>query len=389
MTLVTKSEQAYVGRVFAWRDCQIQRDFRQIPTAADAGATVDRRIDVRTDIYPRALLSRDVEVRPLNIGTRTADERTAGVAFWEYLENVAPVYNETTTWSRYLEPFVDAADERWRWGLERRTEPKLVYSAGKASACNAVAPVIASRLPLREPHFGVFGFLLALGSMSLLIGWVSFGTRKLFFGDIDGETAPPGRGPVGSLLQPPDEIWAQAEYAPIKDCFDDDPTKEWSDRGQYATRRAVIDAIRDKVRPYYLSKWQACSAEEKLLLIQLVEEGYANPKQDEVVRKLLQAQLLRLDPVLRPMNQSFALFVAANTEPEQVRKQERAQRGLRWSLVRTLLVAALLLIMVFLALTQRDVVEVWIAYLGTAGAGTIGVLKLLSLLSKSNAPKSD
>ena len=85
----------------------------------------------------------------------------------------------------------------------------------------------------------------------------------------------------------------------------------------------------------------------------------------------------------------FALFVAANTEPEQVRKQERAQRGLRWSLVRTLLIAALLLIMVFLALTQRDVVEVWIAYLGTAGAGTIGVLKLLSLLSKSNAPKSD
>ena len=125
------------------------------------------------------------------------------------------------------------------------------------------------------------------------------------------------------------------------------------------------------------------------LLIQLVEEGYANPKQDEVVRKLLQAGLLRLDPVLRPMNQSFALFVSANTEPEQVRKQEQAQRGLRWSLVRTLLIAALLLIMVFLALTQRDVVEVWIAYLGTAGAGTIGVLKLLSLLSKSNAPKSD
>ena len=66
------------------------------------------------------------------------------------------------------------------------------------------------------------------------------------------------------------------------------------------------------------------------------------------------------------MNQSFALFVSANTEPEQVRKQEQAQRGLRWSLVRTLLVAALLVIMVFLALTQRDVVEVWVAYLGTA-----------------------
>jgi hypothetical protein len=244
-------------------------------------------------------------------------------------------------------------------------------------------------LPVREPQFGVFGFLLALGALSLLFAWVSFGTRKLFFGDIDGETAPLGRRPVGSLLQPPDEAWAKAEIAPIAADFDDDTVRDWGDPAKYSTRRAVLDRILEKVRPYYLSKWRDCSAAQKLLLMQLVEEGYANPKQDEVVRKLLQAGLLRLDPVLRPMNQSFALFVSANTEPEQVRKQEQAQRGLRWSLVRTLLVAALLLIMVFLALTQRDVVEVWIAYLGTAGAGTIGVLKLLSLLSKSNAPKSD
>ncbi len=389
MTLVAKNEQAYVGRVFAWRDCQIRSDFRQIPTPANNNATVNRRIDADADIYLPALLSRDVEVRPRSIGTRTADERTLGTAFWGYLENIAPVYNETTTYSRYLEPFVDAADERWRWSLERRNEPKLVYSAGKASACNAVAPVIASRLPVREPQFGAFGILLALGSLSLLFAWVSFGTRKLFFGDIDGETAPTERGPVGSLLQPPDPVWAKAELAPIDADFADDTVREWGDPGKYPTRRAVLDRILEQVRPYYQSKWQACSAAEKLLLIQLVEEGYANPKQDEVVRKLLQAGLLRLDPVLRPMNQSFALFVSANTEPEQVRKQEQAQRGLRWSLVRTLLIAALLLIMVFLALTQRDVVEVWIAYLGTAGAGTIGVLKLLSLLSKSNAPKSD
>ena len=389
MTLVAKSEQAYVGRVFAWRDCQIRSDFRQIPTAADDGATVSRRIDVDSDIYPRALLSRDVEVRPRSLGTRTADERTLGRSLWEYLENVAPVYNETTTYSRYLEPFVAPADERWRWSLERSNEPKLVYSAGKATACNAVAPVIASRLPVREPQFGAFGFILALGSLSLLFAWVSFGTRKLFFGDIDGETAQTGRGAVGSLLQPPDAAWVKAETAPIAADFDDETLEQWSDPEKYPTRRAVLDQILEKVRPYYQTKWNDCSAGEQLLLIQLVEEGYANPKQAEAVRRLLRAGLLRLDPVLRPMNQSFALFVAANTEPEQVRRQERAQRGLRWSLVRTLLIAALLLIMVFLALTQRDVVEVWIAYLGTAGAGTIGVLKLLSLLNRSNAPKAD
>jgi hypothetical protein len=385
MTLVAKSEQAYLSRAFAWRDCQIQSDFRQIPTPAQ-GVTVQGRIDGRSDVYQLALLSRDVSVTPAAEDGPGTTDRALSLPFWDYLENIAPVYNETTTYSRYLGPFV-AGDPRWHWRLRPSQEPQLVYSPRKV--CSVVQRSIASRLPVREPQFGAYGIVLALGSLSLLFAWVSFGTRKLFFGDIDGGTAPTGRGPVGSLLQQPDETWAQAELAPIKDCFDHDPVKEWSEREQYPTRRAVLDHILEQVRPYYVSKWQACSAAEKLLLIQLVEEGYANPKQAEVVRKLRKDGLVRLDPVLRPMNQSFALFVSANTEPEQVRKQEHAQRGLRWSLVRTLLVAALLVIMVFLALTQRDVVEVWVAYLGTAGAGTIGVLKLLSLLSKSNAPKSD
>jgi hypothetical protein len=229
MTLMTKNEQAYVGRAFAWRDCQIRSDFRQIPTPADDGATVRRRVDAQADIYLRALLSRDVELRPRSVGTRSADERTLGARFWRYLGNIAPVYNETTTYSRYLAPFVEAGDERWRWGLERGNEPKLVYSAGRASACNAVAPVIASRLPLREPHFGAFGILLGLGSLALLFAWVSFGTRKLFFGDIDGESAPAGRPPAGSLLQPPDEMWARAEVAPIEAGFDDRTIESWGD----------------------------------------------------------------------------------------------------------------------------------------------------------------
>jgi hypothetical protein len=389
MTLVTKNEQAYVGRAFAWRDCQIQSDFRQMPRPADGGAALRSRIALSTDIY-LATLSQDFRRDSRDVATLpTIVDRLPARQFWRYLENVAPVYNETTTYSRYLEPFTAADDPRWRWDLVRGEEPLLLYSHGKASACNDVVPALAGRLPMREPQFGAFGILLSLASLSLLLAWVSFGSRKLFFGDVDAQTTPAGRAPVGSLLQPPDPAWVSAEVAPIGSHFSHDAVWEFGDSAKYATCRAVLDSILKKVRPDYESRWQSCSDEEKLLLIQLVEEGYANPKQDEVVRRLLAAGLLRLDPVLRPMNQSFALFVAANAQPDQVRKQEHANRGMRWSLVRTLLIAALLLIMVFLALTQRDVVEVWIAYLGTAGAGTIGVLKLLSLLSKSNAPKSD
>lgn len=398
MTLVTKAEQAYVGRAFAWRDCQIQNDFRQIPTPD--GAAVERRIKIAptaaqgpgpaySDIYPGAALSRGVEVAPRALDSLArGDDWPLGLRFWEYLANVAPVYNETTTYSRYLGPFVRSEDARWSWRLAS-DEPKLVYSRGNGSACDALVPSIASRLPMREPHFGVVGFIFSLAGLSLLFAWVGFGSRKLFFGDIDVPAMAAGRWPIGSLQQPPDSTWLQAEVEPLGSRFSRETLAQWCDSKTYPTRRVVLDRILEQVRPYYESQWQTRSEEEKLLLIQLAEEGYANPKQAEVVRRLLQAGLLRLDPVLRPMNQSFALFVAANTRPEQVRKQEQAYRGLRWSLVRTLLIAALLLIMVFLALTQRDVVEVWIAYLGTAGAGTIGVLKLLSLLNRSNAPKPD
>jgi hypothetical protein len=389
MTLVAKSEQAYVGRAFAWRDCQIQNDFRQTPLAPNADAAVRNRRDVTSDFYPVAALSDELHTLSRDPPTHAGIvERTLGARLWRHLENIAPVYNETTTYSRYLEPFVAGSDLRWRWDLASDADPQLVYWQGKASACNAVVPTLASRLPMREPHFGAPGFVLALAFLSLLFAWVSFGSRKLFFGDVDGHTKPATR-PAGSLHQPPDLPWLRAEVAPLTTRFSEEQLTAWCNAESYPTRRAVLDALLERVQPDYESRWNSCTDDQKLLLIQLVEEGYANPKQDDVVRKLLKADLLRLDPVLRPMNQSFALFVAANTQPEQVHKQEQAHRGLRWSLVRSLLIAALLLIMVFLALTQRDVVEVWIAYLGTAGAGTIGVLKLLSLLSKSNTPKSD
>ena len=71
--------------------------------------------------------------------TFTADERTLGVAFWEHLENIAPVYNETTTYTRYLEPFVEAADDEM--ALEHRdaaTSRSSCTGRASASACNAM-----------------------------------------------------------------------------------------------------------------------------------------------------------------------------------------------------------------------------------------------------------
>jgi len=247
-----------------------------------------------------------------------------------------------------------------------------------------------------EPHFDWLGVLVALGFVSVLFAWTTFAARRLFFGDIEIESRRTHHAQEGLPLVvqperldlPPDLAWARAEVAPIFDPYlhiSDEMLKELCEK--CTTRRAVVDRILELERTFYDSGWQKCNDEEKLLLTQLVEEGFANPRQNEIVRRLMKRGLIRRDPALRPMNDSFALFVESQAQPEDIRHQETVHRGMRWSLVRTVLIGAVLLILIFLSVTQRDVVDVWIAYLGTAAAGAGGVLKLFGMLSRSGSQK--
>ena len=359
-----------------------------------------------SDIYLSALLSHGVQVSATRPDYKPASDRTSGHYFWQYVANLAPIYNETTTYSRYFEPTAPAADSRWTWGLDTtsasakdvRERTVLMYEHGGASTCDRSVPYIASRLPTLEPKFYWFGILVALGFMSVLFAWITFEARRLYFGDIEIEPrqtdhVDEGLPPAvqwGRLDLPPDLGWARAEVAPIFAPalrLPDEKLKELCEKS--TTRRPVVDRILEVAHPFYDSEWQKCNEEEKLLLTQLVEEGFANPRQNEIVRKLMKRGLIRRDPALRPMNDSFALFVEGHARPEDIRQQETVHRGMRWSLVRGVLIGALLLILIFLSVTQRDVVEVWIAYLATAAAGAGGLLKLFSLLSRSGSQKLD
>jgi hypothetical protein len=146
-----------------------------------------------------------------------------------------------------------------------------------------------------------------------------------------------------------------------------------------------VDKLLAQATPWYQQLWCELADEEKLLLHQLAQERFANPRQADVVRKLLQRGLLRRDPVLRPMNNSFAAFVQDQLPTEEIKALE--SEGARWHKMRGLLVAALVPLLLFLTLTQRDTVEIWIAYLGTAAAGAAGVLKLLGMLNRSGEQK--
>jgi hypothetical protein len=425
-TVLTKAEQAYLARAAAWSTCRLREDLRLVPggdqlvdpkielarlrfdgpgSADDTDPPSDRRADDAPAygyVYPEALLSRLVTHDSASFKKSSRQELSRVKPVWEALARRAPVYNDTTTYTRYLEHSVSAADSdgsSWSWwaaSKRRAALPVLVYSQRALNRCEGAVPMLASRPPDTNPllHWSVP--IMAGIALVLLFAWVSYAARRLFFGEIEEDAAPGGGSSagsrnahlephLGSADRPPTLAWAEAEIAPIKENVSFPELAGWCKT--CSTRRGVLDRVLERSETLYEQLWNRRTEEEQLLLVQLVEEGFANHKQPEVVRTLLKVGLLRRDPILRPMNHSFAMFVESRADPDHVRRQEHAHHGLRWSLVRNVLLAALVLAFLFFSVTQREAVQVWIAYLGAAAGGVAGVLKLLSLMSRPGVQK--
>ena len=179
----------------------------------------------------------------------------------------------------------------------------------------------------------------------------------------------------------PDEPWLQAEIDAI------DGLRQALGAGTEAaldgltTRREAIAIIAGRAGRFYRDLWNALSIDEKLVLIQLEEEGVINPEQMPTVRRLLSLGLLRMDPILRPVNSSLGAF-ASGAEPSETVRQWENVTGSGWSNKRAVLLGIIFAILLFLWFTQRSIVETWIAYLGAVAMGISGVFKIMGSLRK-------
>jgi hypothetical protein len=144
------------------------------------------------------------------------------------------------------------------------------------------------------------------------------------------------------------------------------------------TKRQALLLLSECLDDYYRTLWKACSTKEQHVLVQLIEEAVVNPKQGLVVRKLLRWGIIRRDPALRTMNDSFAQWIACNHAPELVRTWEKSATGTRWSQLRWVFAGMMVLVFAFLWFTQRHVVESGLAFLSIAGIAIPSLLKLAS-----------
>ncbi|MCP4660379.1 MAG: hypothetical protein GY856_33680 [bacterium] len=147
-------------------------------------------------------------------------------------------------------------------------------------------------------------------------------------------------------------------------------------------RKEALERILETAGGYYRWLWTACSDGEKLVLVQLAEEGFVNPKQHRTVRRLLQRGLVVRDPVLRLMSPGFALFVDRIHAPEDVARWEELTRGLGWANLRWAFLALLAVIVVFLSATQKQLLETTLGFASALAVAVPGILRLLGVLNR-------
>lgn len=136
----------------------------------------------------------------------------------------------------------------------------------------------------------------------------------------------------------------------------------------------VVDFLFDAAEPYYRSIWELCSREERLVLIQLAQDGLVNPKRHDLVRRLARRGLIILDPRYRLMNRSFARFVAEAEPRARVAEWERTSSGVSWARLGTPLYALAGVVIAILLFTEQALLTNILAVAATA-AGALSSLR--------------
>jgi len=162
-------------------------------------------------------------------------------------------------------------------------------------------------------------------------------------------------------------------------------------RWQGLTEDELIRHVGDLAEPHYRILWSRCTDGERLVLIQLAVEGFVNPRNWDVVRRLMRRRLIRRMPAVRVMNRSFAWFITQVEHPSRVAAWESAGGKSAWDRVRNLVIASVVIVGLFLFVTQPDVLAKWLGFVTALAGGTGALVRLLGLFQEaktSTAPKS-
>jgi len=158
--------------------------------------------------------------------------------------------------------------------------------------------------------------------------------------------------------------------------------------GASYSEEQIISEILHRAEAYYRAVWATCSRDEKLLLIQLTQDGLVNLKNRAARDQLLWKGLIRLRPRIRVMNESFRRLLLSAQHPAEVAQWEKEGAAAGWNAPRTAFLILALFLVTFLFLTQREAMQSWIGFVTGLVALIPAVLKILGMLRSGRAPEA-
>jgi hypothetical protein len=155
------------------------------------------------------------------------------------------------------------------------------------------------------------------------------------------------------------------------------------------TRDQILEEIEEGADQHYRDIWTMRSDDERVLLEHVARHGLASAASRRVVRKLLAAGLLRKDPELRLMSESFRRFVLEPERRWEVTSLELQAAPSLWDGLRIPLAMSGTLALLFLLVTQREALDTTVSM--AVGVTTAGgtLMKLTSLLAQLGGAKGD
>jgi len=129
---------------------------------------------------------------------------------------------------------------------------------------------------------------------------------------------------------------------------------------------------------YYRGLWSAASGVERLALRQLAEEGVVNPRNQDVVQRLMRWGVIVRGRGLKLMNVTFRRFVLQASTADEVARWERQGVRVPWGSIETAMITVVVGLAGLLIVTQEQLMGAWIGFVPTLAPAVPTAWKLLA-----------
>jgi len=170
----------------------------------------------------------------------------------------------------------------------------------------------------------------------------------------------------------------------FQECYSDAALQEIGRQVNLESSRepeSVLTRVLENARSHYQRLWSTCSENERRALMHTALGGFVSPKNKHTVAALLQRGLLTRTPQLRTMNATFGKFIVSEYRRSEVSRSDSRSTQTGWSIARVPVLLLLVSVVLFLYLTQQQILNSTMAFISTASAFLPALFRLIGTIS--------